>query len=507
MKKFKIFFSGLVVFSLLFATGCEDDFDEINTNPDTTTQASASLLSTQIILSIARFQGDAKALISESALPKYVGYANEGQMGAQYNSIGSSGFGGMTILPDVEKMVEYAEGSLAVDSYKGLAKFARAYMFYNLTMEMGDIPYSETGKGANGEYSPAYDRQQDVFLGILKELEEADAYFAAGKTFAGDPTPFNGDPEMWRRATNSFRLKVLMSLSPKAEVLDVPSRIQAIVNEGYLFENPGAYWGLEYSSQNPHPLYSTNDLFTSKTVLSSTLVDNLKRLNDRRLFYFGEPAGVKLLEGVPESDEDAYVGVDVSMEYAQMNTMHSNGEFSLINLRYLNLENSEPRRLLSYAEQQLILAEANIRGWITEGNAENYYEEGVKAALSYMLNVPEDFTNGNPIDQGYINDYFTGEAAFAANKDEQLQQIWMQRYILNFLVDGQTSFFEYRRTNYPVFPINPETSLNENNKNGLPLRWLYPGSEATYNRENLEAALERQYDGYDEINKKMWLLK
>ena len=507
MKKFKIFFSGLLFFSLVFVTGCDDDFDEINTNPDTTTQASASLLSTQIILSIVRFQGDAKAFISDNALPKYVGYANEGQMGAQYNLIGSSGFGGMAILPDVEKMVEYAEGSLAEDSYKGLAKFARAYMFYNLTMEMGDIPYSETGKGANGEYTPAYDRQQDVFLGILQELKEAEQYFAVGGKFAGDPTPFNGDPDMWRRATNSFRLKVLMSLSPKAEDLNVPSRFQEIVSAGYLFENPGDFWGLEYSTQNPHPLYSTNDLFTSKTILSSHLVENLKRLNDNRLFYFAEPAGAKLLEGVPESDEDAYVGVDVSMEYAQMNAMHSNDEFSLINLRYLNLENSEPRRLLSYAEQQLILAEAKIRGWISQGTAKNYYEEGVKAAFGYFTNVPADFAHGNPIDQNYITSYFTGEAAFADDEEEQLKQIWMQRYILNFLIDGQTSFFEYRRTGYPEFPINPATSLNENNKNGLPLRWLYPGSEATYNRENLETALDRQYDGFDDTNKKMWLLK
>ncbi len=51
------------------------------------------------------------------------------------------------------------------------------------------------------------------------------------------------------------------------------------------------------------------------------------------------------------------------------------------------------------------------------------------------------------------------------------------------------------------------TSLNENNKNGIPMRWLYPAAEANYNRENLEEALNRQYDGYDEINKIMWILK
>ena len=190
-----------------------------------------------------------------------------------------------------------------------------------------------------------------------------------------------------------------------------------------------------------------------------------------------------------------------------MNTMHSNDEFSLINLRYLTQENSEPRRLLSYAEQQLILAEAHVRGWISEGTAKDYYEDGVKAALSHMLEVSTDFAHGNPIDETYIDNYFTEEAAFVENTEDQLEQIWMQRYILNFLMDGNTSFFEYRRNQYPEFPVDPATSLNENNRNGLPLRWLYPGSEATYNRENLEAALQRQFDGFDEINKKIWLIK
>lgn len=507
MKKIKKLISGLAVCSLLFATGCDDDFDEINTNPDTTTEASASLLSTQVILSMTRFESDAKAFISNSALPKYVGYANEGQMSSQYNLIGSSSFGGMTILPDLEKMVEYAEGGLAENSYKGLAKFARAYLFYNLTMEMGDTPYSETGFGATGEYKPAYDPQKDIFMGILQELKEADQYFAVGENFTGDPTPFNGNADLWRRATNAFRVKVLMSLSPKADELNVSAQFQEIVSEGNLFQNPGDYWGLSYSTQNPHPLSSTNDLFTSKTIPSSHLVETLKELKDRRLYYFAEPAGIKLMEGLEEADENAYVGVDVSMEYAQMNTMHNNDEFSLINLRYLTQENSEPRRLLSYAEQQLILAEAEVRGWISQGTAKDYYEDGVKAALSHMVEISDDFSHGNPIDESYIDNYFTGEAAFAENTEDQLEQIWIQRYILNFLMDGNTSFFEYRRNQYPEFPVNPATSLNENNKDGLPLRWLYPGSEATYNRENLEAALERQFDGFDEINKKIWLLK
>jgi len=81
-------------------------------------------------------------------------------------------------------------------------------------------------------------------------------------------------------------------------------------------------------------------------------------------------------------------------------------------------------------------------------------------------------------------------AAFKTTTDEQLKQIWMQRYILNFMQDPEVSYFEYRRNKYPVFPINPSTNLNLNNPNAIPVRWLYPTSETNYNRENLIEACD-----------------
>ncbi len=251
----------------------------------------------------------------------------------------------------------------------------------------------------------------------------------------------------------------------------------------------------------------TNDLFTSRTVISSLLIDNLKNLNDRRIYYFAEPAGKQIAAGKTADNPDAYVGVDVSIDYATMNAGHSANLYSLLNKRYLTEEATEPRMVLTYAEQQLILAEARIRGWITTGTAKDYYESGVKSALAAVGATKASYAHNKPIDQAYINGYFTGEAAFKATPEDQKKQIWMQRYLLQFMQDAQSSYFEYRRHGFPVFPINPATSLNENNKNGLPMRWLYPSSETNYNRENLEEALKRQYDGYDEINKIMWLLK
>ncbi len=508
MKKTKMIIL-LAMATALIIAGCSK-FEEFNTDPNKTTTAGASMLCTKAILNVTAFSGrDGKTMISDNALPKYVGYANEGQLGTQYNTIGATYFDGLLILPNLEQMLKEAEGTVMENSYKGVASFVRAYRFFRLTMEVGDMPYSEASKGADGLYRPKYDTQEQIFLGILDELKAADKYFAQGVTFNGDPTPFNGDPDKWRRAVNATALKILMTLSKKENVasLNVKPRFAEIVSAGYLMQPSTGFLGVNYSTQNKHPLSGTNDLFTSRTVMSSLLVDNLKLLSDRRIYYYAEPAAAQIIAGLTEVDPEAYTGVDVAIDYATMNAGHSAGLYSLLNKRYLQEEATEPRRLMTYAEQQLILAEARIRGWITTGTAQEYYEQGVKAALGHFLTVNSSYAHTMPINQAYIDGYLTGEAAFKTGQEDQLKQIWMQRYLLNFMQDAQYSYFEYRRTAYPEFPINPATSLNENNPDGLPMRWLYPSTETNYNRENLIEALDRQYEGYDEINKLMWLLK
>lgn len=499
---------GIALIAFLFMY-C-NKFDSINTNPNATEKVNSSLLATKIILQNLKFQGrDAKAFLSDNGLSKYIAYGNETMLSSQYNYLGAADFGPMTLVPNAKSMVGYAAGSTMENSYKGLAKFSRAFMFYYLTMEVGDIPYSATGDGEAGNIRPKYDTQQDVLKGILDELKEADQFFAQGVKFDGDPTPYNGDPDKWRRATNAFALKVLMSLSEKSDdaTLNVKGRFSEIVNGGFILQPGTGYLGLAYTSVNPHPMSGTNDLFTSRTIISSFVLDYLKDLNDRRMFYFADPAKSLISGGLAETDPDAYAGADVGDDY---NTITANliaDKYSLLNSRYLKVQAGDPRIMMSYAEQQLILAEARVLGWISTGNAEDYYKTGVGAALSTYIPVEASYVHGNPINQTYIDGYFTGEAAFKTNQTDQLNQIWLQRYLLQYMQDPTSAYFEQRRTSYPEFPINPATSLNVNDKNALPVRWLYPGSELNYNKDNLIEALNRQYGGVDEINNKMWLVK
>lgn len=503
-----IYITGIALSGLLSACS---NFEEINTNPDSITQSSVSMQCTNIILGNIKFNGrDAHAYLQPNAISKYLGFANQSQMSEQYNSFGKNSFDGMTMLPNIDQMLTYAAGTSMEESYKGVAKFSRAYLLYKLTMRMGDIPYSEANQAlSNNNYRPKYDAQKDVLLGVLNELKEADGHFAKGVKFDGDPTPYEGNPEKWRQASNALALRILMSMSKKEgdASLRIKERFAEIANAGYLLQESTGFLGLKYTSINMHPMAGTNDIFTSRTVISSLLIDELKKVNDRRLFYFSDPSSKQIDNGKSESDMDAYVGADVSMDYATMTDNYLTGEYSLLNARYLKDASCEPRMMITYAEQQLILAEGRIRGWITNGTAESYYKEGVKSALKSQMDTKSSYAHGMEIDQDYIDTYFNGEAAFKASVTDQLKQIWLQRYILNFMQDPEESYFEYRRNNYPDFPINPSTNLNLEKPSAMPMRWLYPSSETNYNRENLEAALKSQYEGYDEVNKIMWILK
>ena len=183
-----------------------------------------------------------------------------------------------------------------------------------------------------------------------------------------------------------------------------------------------------------YPLFlsGTNDLFTSRTIVSHLVLSNLKALDDRRLFYFADPAKSLIAGGLTESDTSAYFGADVTEDY---NTITANlvaDKYSLLNSRYLKVQDGDPRIMVSYAEQQLILAEAAVLGWIP-GNAQDYYESGVKAALGNYMSVDPSFVHGTSITASYIDNYFTGNAAFASGETDQLHQIWLQRYLLQFL--------------------------------------------------------------------------
>jgi len=83
-------------------------------------------------------------------------------------------------LYNLETIIKYnEEGNSAANSNGSknnqiaVARILKAYYYLLMTDKWGDIPYSEALKG-NLAYSPKYDKQQDIYTALFKELTEAD---------------------------------------------------------------------------------------------------------------------------------------------------------------------------------------------------------------------------------------------------------------------------------------------------------------------------------------------
>jgi len=500
----------LIAAIVLFTASCSN-FEEINTNPDKSTSATPDMLASYTMMKTFKLSNNSPDVYTQITLfdhhvTKLTSTPDPGQYYWAYWVYGS--FGNFKYLTDLSDMVDFAKGSLAEPSYKGLSLFLKAWYGFNTTLSMGDIPYSEAGLARDGITQPVYDKQADVFAQILNDLKEAESYFAQGVDFSGDIV-FNGDAGKWQKLCNALQLKVIQTMSKKATA-EQKARFAAIVNAGNLMTSYNDDLKLVYTENTnaTYPFYNGNNQRLDEAP-STITVDALKKNNDYRLFYFAEPAAQKL-ETLTESDFEAYFGAPYEEDANTLSLNNAAGMYSKLNLRYVQFRDNDPLLYITYAEQCFIIAEAIEEGWVS-GNAKDYYEKGVKAQLSYYMNLPRTagLVHGMEITQSYIDNYFTGEAAYktGGSKQDRLEQIWIQRWLIDFFQPNSTYYYQFLRTGYPEYVLNPVTSLNQDNPNEFPKRWYYPNNEVTTNPENYQKAVDEQFGGIDNTMQTPWYLK
>lgn len=505
---------------VILIPGCKK-FDDINSNPDKTGEVSSSILATGMILNMTRTDiSTQKSFMQPYLLGKYLTWG-EGQESFQYNKLTRADFGRLTQLRNIAPMEKYATSDALRKSYQALGHFIRAWQFFQASMQVGDLPYKESVKAeTENVLQPKYDSQKVVFQGILDELDLANQLFSEGATFEGDPI-YAGKTDNWRRLTNSFELYVLINLFKKTgdNDLKVIERFKDILANRPLMRDYKDNFALAYNNiagQNypwsDVPAGSGNSFVKSNyTMLSNTLLDPMRTLKDRRLFYYAKPSLVKVAGGLSESDYNAYPGVEPSDAFSTLQTRRVGKDYADLNNRYVQLVNAEAVSVFSYWDLQFILAEAAVRGWITGPSAQSYYAAGISSSMNFIVfNTPDlmDYHHNMKMDAAYIAAFpATAGVALSGTNEEQISQIITQKYLANFLHGSKYSaWYENRRTGYPNFILNSTTNLNTPTTQ-FPLRWMYPSNELDYNSANVSAAIQSQFGGNDDVNGVMWLLK
>lgn len=477
MKKITI-----AIFTITFLfSAC--DYDKYQVDPNRTSEAPPGLFLTNLIVN--SFNNLDENAAQASRMMTWV----DGQSSSQYYTWQRAGFGGYSNILQTEQMIKEAE-RLSLPNYIALAKFFQAYHYYQLTMAFGEVPFSDALKGSEENYVPVYDSQEEIFTGVLDLLDEANLELSNSEPELVGDVLFAGDLSKWKKVINSFRLRVLMTLSAQ----DGSSTIDISAQFATMIADPASYPLIQSNDDNlalqhydvagnRYPFFDNQNMKVAYP-LETTFVELLKDRSDPRLFQIAEMNSL----GSDPSDFASYGGLDGSASFEDFQAEFLSGVGSFPSLRYSEDPTTEPTVIMGFAEVQFILAEAIELGWIA-GNAENYYNEGISANMEFY-----------GISAGDISTYLAGSNV-AYNAADGIEMINTQKYLTYFLSSGWEAFYNQRRTGFPVF------SATDFNEGLVPSRWMYPQSELNLNTANVNTAIERQFSGDDNINAQMWLLK
>lgn len=493
MKKyFKYILTGT---ALVFTCNSCIDLEDLNIDPNHATTTDPALLLTGIAFD-AFSQADAQVCHATKML-----ILTSGESPYQVYKWTRGNFNDYDQLRNIVKMEEEADEDAA---YSALALFFKAHYYYGLTMKFGDVPCSEALKAESNEiYQPVYDSQETVLNTVLKDLAEADRLLTDNGSLISGDIIYNGDLTKWRRLINAYRLRVLMSLSHKNTVGDLPVRatFAEIVQNKPLMTSSEDNGQLVFLDQQDdrYPFFNDSD-FGSGRYMDSTFVAALSLRKDPRLFAFATQTPNAEKAGLPVDDFSSYDGGDPAVAYSLVNDKVKAGGCSKPATRYYQHPTNEPMILLGYTEQQLILAEAVVRGWIS-GDDQSYYESAVRASFGFYEKYASDCAA-----------YLTEEAAEAylqgayvayspsLSTDQKIERIIIQKYLPTFLQGSLwVPYNEQLRTGYPEFRRAAGVSL--------PYRWMYPQNEYNNNAVQVEAALQSQFGGNDRTSDKPWWLQ
>lgn len=506
-NKFILFTGALSIFFLV--SSCDKEFEETNTNQNIPNSVTSDLLLAGVIRNTVTDQvneawGIGNIVAQHTAKIQFV---NEdrylwGERNGVWNSVYSN-------MRNVQNIIDASNNASPVqNNYLGVALIMKSWLFSLATDAYGDIPYSEAIQGKTGGiYTPKYDKQEDIYNGILADLKKANDLLGTSNESVSGDLIYSGSTLKWRKFANSLRLRLLLRLSKKKSTA---TDMQAIISDPVkypIFTSNDDNAELKYLAAAPNqwPLYGTRVGSFDEFRVSKTLADRLNAIGDPRIKVFGRPsqssvaAGNPKIEGIPNG-----LGDVAALNYNGGPQGVSRVGYSYACLVCNDIGQAVPvpdvarGAIMTFSELEFILAEAREKGFITTGSAETYYTKGIQANVDFHASVTP---TAYGINLSLPANYFTQPAvAYTGSTDEKLSKIALQKWV-SLYFNGLEAWFDWRRTRMPAIVPGPDNL----NNNKVPVRYIYPLSEQSLNKVNRDEAVARQ--GADDLNTEMWIVK
>ncbi|WP_299664661.1 SusD/RagB family nutrient-binding outer membrane lipoprotein [uncultured Polaribacter sp.] len=455
IKKYTLF---LVVFLFLF-TGCENKFDEINTDPNAFSEVPTHFFLAGSILSIANAENHYfDGYLYPSLWIQHTTLGSWDQPGSYFYEDGRSFlWNGLYRGPltDLDLMVSLAEEE-GNTSLQAIGTILHAYSFTLLVNAFGDLPYTESFKVDEGINQPVYDPQSDVFDAILENLRQASNLLNGMSNIDVDSTYdliYQGDAEKWQKFANSLRFRLLIQLS---DIRDVSSELSSI---SPMFESASDNATYTYSGSVNGNIYPPSTAIGPDGTdpghrMAAPLINRMNTTDDPR-----RPIYAKV------NDDGMYVGADTQDVFGNGN------EFSPINSD--SFTRDATIIFMDYSELLFLKAEAAQKG-LTTGNEIALLRDAV---IAHMQRVG--------VSAADTELYADNLVANGTNLDEIYTEKWVSMF-----GRAMQAWGDYRRTGVPSLLPNPNGIINV-----IPRRFTYPENEQSTNNANRTEAAQKLSNG------------
>jgi hypothetical protein len=390
------------------------------------------------------------------------------------------------------------------------ARIFKVYLFQRLTDMYGDIPYSQAGLGyISGITEPVYDKQQAIYMDMLNQLDSAAAALSTSAATPGAADLiYGGNVAQWQKFAYSEMVRIAMRLS-KVDPTDAQTWVAKAVAGGTFASNADnailVHQAAVANGAGSQVANGSGLVFIyddpAAAHLSNTFVNFLKSTNDPRLSYLGTVISDDVTPTPTEMGDTAAAdqlgqpnGYDTYGGQTDISTAPgypgNQNLYSYVN-RYTFARSNAPTFFLTYAETELLLAEAAQRGWIS-GSPATYYANGVTGAME-MLGAQA----GAGPSTAQVTAYVAANPLVAGS---ELQMINDQYWVASFM-DETESWANWRRSGYPS--LTPVSYGGNATGNTIPRRYTYSTVEAATNAANYSAAVSDLKNG-DKMTSPVW---
>jgi len=484
----KIYIYTLTTLTLLGAASCKkpSDFGTTNNDPTAVRNPVVSAL-------LANVENNLPSYVANGALSggSYAQYFSETQYpGTSLYAAPTNSFVGTYNgdLEDCQNVIGLNQSKNSVAA----ATILQQYIYWIVTDYWGDVPYSQALQGLKA-ITPAYDKQEDIYKGIVTKVQAAVASMDGGSV-PGDLI-YGGDASLWKRAGNSLVMLVSLQASKKVPGASdfYATAFKAALASGPIKEN-NQNFGVAYPGGSfKSPWYN---LFNGRQdwAESKTMTDYLKSINDNRKSVFGgsysDPG--QTTGGTVSSDDGVPFGVDRT---TANNYIAANSDWAMV-LRADKRAQASRVEVITASEIRLALAEAIDIGWIATGL------DGETLSQSYMHGVNSSFAQWGldaPTATYFANANVVVTDLPGANAKNIAVQQWVSAY-----PDGHMGWNIWRKTGFPALKPAPAAS---NSSKLIVRRYMYATSEQTTNSANVKAASAREIGyapGVDSQDNAVW---